>query len=64
MRQVQGMSRRRTAAERENYAAMRPFALLSTPGGAEHEALVEGLLTEGRMRARIAELQEFRCVCV
>lgn len=49
---VQAQDRRRTPVEKELHARLRVFARFQAP--AEHEALVDGLLTEHRLRARIA----------
>eukprot|EP00878_Enallax_costatus_P012758 GHUV01013322.1.p1 GENE.GHUV01013322.1~~GHUV01013322.1.p1 ORF type:complete len:392 (+),score=109.48 GHUV01013322.1:90-1178(+) len=58
VRKMQGLERKRMAGERERYAQMRVFARYQPPGS--HEGLVEGLLVEGRLRMRIAELQAHR----
>ncbi|KAI8469008.1 MAG: hypothetical protein J3K34DRAFT_514672 [Monoraphidium minutum] len=58
VRRMQGLETRRLPHEREQHAQMRVFARYLPPGA--HEALVEGLLAENRLRARIAELQAYR----
>jgi hypothetical protein len=49
---AQSAERRRTPAERELAARMRPLARYQAQQ-AQHEALVEGLALEARLRARI-----------
>lgn len=58
VRRMQGTEKRRLPGEREKHAQMRVFARYQPPGS--HEGLVEGLLLEGRLRLRIAELQAHR----
>jgi transcriptional adapter 2-alpha len=52
------VDRKRSAAERELVGRLRPLARHLPP--AQWEALAEGLCVEGRLRARIAELQASR----
>ncbi|KAK9807904.1 hypothetical protein WJX72_012486 [[Myrmecia] bisecta] len=59
IKRQQAYDRKRTVSEREFHARMRVFARYSATQ-AEHEALVEGLLLEQRLRARIQELKELR----
>lgn len=58
VRRFTALERKRTAPERELAAQLRVFSRFLEPN--EHAALVEGLLVEQRLRARIAELQELR----
>eukprot|EP00887_Chlorella_sp_A99_P002907 scaffold6.g2907.t1 len=56
----QSLDRKRTAAERELHGQLRVIARYLPQ---EHyEALAEGLVVERRLRARIAELQEYRAM--
>ncbi len=48
----QAVERRRTAQERETMARLRVFARFEAAPG-EHDQLVEGILLEGRLRARL-----------
>ncbi|KAJ1641070.1 hypothetical protein T492DRAFT_250691 [Pavlovales sp. CCMP2436] len=59
-RKLQAADRRRGREERELWAALRPFARLHT--AAEHALFVRSLLSELRLRRRIAQLQHYRCV--
>ena len=58
VKRVQAVERRRTPEERELAARCRVLAHFHTP--AEHEALLDGLATEARLRARTEELKEWR----
>eukprot|EP00955_Chlamydomonas_euryale_P018209 193881-Chlamydomonas_euryale.AAC.2 len=52
VKQFQALERRRTAPERETMARLRVFARYeSSPG--EHDELVDGILLEHRLRARV-----------
>ncbi|KAJ1635715.1 hypothetical protein T492DRAFT_964313 [Pavlovales sp. CCMP2436] len=57
-RKLQAADRRRGREERELWAALRPFARLHT--AAEHALFVRSLLSELRLRRRIAQLQHYR----
>jgi transcriptional adapter 2-alpha len=58
VKRTQAAERRRTPEERELAARCRVLARFHTP--AEHEALLDGLASEARLRARVEELKEWR----
>jgi transcriptional adapter 2-alpha len=58
VKRTQAAERRRTPEERELAARCRVLARFHSP--AEHEALLEGLACEARLRARAEELKEWR----
>ena len=58
VRKQQLLEKKRTKEEKEIYANMRVFARFQTQE--EHEALVQGILEEQKLRQRIKELKEYR----
>jgi transcriptional adapter 2-alpha len=54
----QTQERKRTKEEREVHARFAVFSRFHS--AAEHEALVEGVVAEHRLRARIEELKDYR----
>lgn len=50
--------KKRPKEEKELHQKARPFARIQT--AADYDSFVEGLLTESRLRQRIAQLQEYR----
>ena len=60
VRRLMNAEKRRTPFDRRFHASMRVFARFQDT--ANHDALVEGLLLEARLRARIAELKQLRRV--
>ncbi|KAJ3409891.1 Transcriptional adapter ada2 [Chytridiales sp. JEL 0842] len=57
-RKVQSMERKRSKEEKDLFNRTRVFAKMQT--AADFEQFMDGLLREQQLRARIAELQEFR----
>ena len=56
---LQALERRQSPAEREVHAQMRVFSRYQS--AADHESLVDGLLLERRLRARL-QVQVFLCL--
>ncbi|GAX86040.1 hypothetical protein CEUSTIGMA_g13455.t1 [Chlamydomonas eustigma] len=59
VKHYQSLDKRRTPQEKEMLARLRVFARYGAAPG-EHEQLVEGILLESRLRARLQELKEYR----
>lgn len=62
VKRTQSSERRRSPEERELAAALRVFARLHPPPS--HDALLDGLAAEARLRARVAELAAWRAAGV